>query len=222
VKLKFLVLGLLVVSGAFADAIVVADFEFSGATPPAGPSPWITANFKDLVGGGVELTVANTGLVGSEYVSGFYFNLDPALLATSYHPSATGTGTQSLFNSISSGTDAYKADGDGHFDFLIDFPNGNDDRFTAGETFVVKVGVGDGSITSDDFLFPSVNGPVGKNGFLIAAHVQSIGTSGGSGWVTGGLQPDPRIVEAPEPSSIALLGTVLVGACYYMRKRRAA
>ena len=47
------------------------DFEFSGATPPQGVSPWITAIFDDSVGGSdtVGLTMQANNLVGTEFVN---------------------------------------------------------------------------------------------------------------------------------------------------------
>src|SRR5688500_8097342 len=56
------------------------DVEFSGATAPSGPAPWATASFDDSYGGPntVRLTMTTGGLTGSEFLSGWYFNLDPA------------------------------------------------------------------------------------------------------------------------------------------------
>src|SRR6267378_5419775 len=64
------------------------DNEFSSGTPPAGPAPWVTATIQTATPGTVLLTVANNGLIGSEFVSGFYLNLNtnfnPINLSFSY------------------------------------------------------------------------------------------------------------------------------------------
>lgn len=200
---------------ASADLVFGLDTEFSGATPPAGSTPWVTATFADIAGG-VQLTIAALNLVGSEFVSEFYFNFNPALNAASFLPSPTDTGTQTAWNSIGSGNDAFKADGDGFFDFVIDFPpppGAFPDKFTAGETFSLNI-LGAG-LTTADFNFASVNGPVGKTGFYAAAHIQGIGADGeDSGWI--GTGPTP----VPEPSSLLLLGTGIGMVAFAFRKSR--
>ena len=113
----------LLVLPASADIISFGlDYEFSEATPPAGTTtPWVTATFADI-SGGVQLTINALNLVASEFISGFYFNFDPTKNAASYIGTVPGTGTQTDWNSRGAGNDAWKADGDGFFDFFIDFP----------------------------------------------------------------------------------------------------
>jgi hypothetical protein len=208
-SLKLRVLGvlLLLASGAFADVIVNLDYEFSGGADPAGTPPWVTLTFEDIAGG-VRLTIANVGLTGTEFNSEVSWNLDPAKNAASFVPTSTTGGTHTV-GTVSRGTDAFKADGDGFFDYKLDLPTGPPSaRFVAGETFVIEWS----GLTSADFNFPSVNGPVDKNGFIAAAHIQSIGPNGESGWIGNG----PTV---PEPSSIMLLGTVLLGSVAILRRK---
>ena len=153
---------------ASADLVFGLNTEFSGGTPPAGSTPWVTATFTDIAGG-VQLTIAALNLVAREFISEFAFNFNPAKNAATYLPTPTGTGTQTEWNSIGAGNDAFKADGDGFFDFIIDFPpppGTFSNEFTAGETFVVNI-LGAG-LTTADFNFASVNGPIGKTGFSAA------------------------------------------------------
>ena len=61
-----------------AEASVITfdfDIEFSGATAPEGPAPWLTATFDDKgTPGSVELAMSTAGLVEAEYVNEWLFN----------------------------------------------------------------------------------------------------------------------------------------------------
>jgi hypothetical protein len=187
-----------------AEALVItrlASHEFSNGTPPAGSAPWLTVRFDDGGGSGsVALTFEATNLVGSEFVSGLYLNVDPAINPTSLsfvNPVKTGSFDTP---SISRSTDSYKADGDGYFDILLSFATGGSasSRFGAGETLSYTIN-GPASLTAASFNFLSSSG--NKPGHPIAAHVQGIGQDGAfSGWVT-----------APEPASLVLLALSVVG-----------
>jgi hypothetical protein len=183
------------------------DNEFSSGTPPAGPGPWITASIQNISPGTVQLTIANNGLLGSEFVSGFYLNLNtnfsPLNLSISYISSSgtflipsVGSGT------IERGTDSFKADGDGKYDVLFDFSTVSGSTFGAGESVTYQIS-GIAGLTADDFVYLSA--PNGGHGpFYAAAHVQGIGSDGAlSGWVEPSLGAQPILV--PEPSSAALL-----------------
>jgi len=187
------------------------DNEFSSGTPPAGPAPWITASIQTTTPGTVLLTIANNGLIGSEFVSGFYLNLNtnfnPLNLSISYVSSAgsflipsVGSGT------IERGTDSFKADGDGKYDVLFDFSTVSGSTFGAGESVTYQIS-GIAGLTADDFVYLSA--PNGGHGpFYSAAHVQGIGTDGGfSGWVDPSLGAQPILV--PEPASGVLLALSL-------------
>src|SRR6266436_5839343 len=187
------------------------DNEFSSGTPPAGPAPWVTATIQTVTSGTVLLTVANNGLIGSEFVSGFYLNLNtnfnPINLSFSYVSSSgsflipnVGSGTIEL------GTDSFKADGDGKYDVLFDFSTSSGTTFGAGDSVTYQLS-GIAGLTADDFVYLSA--PNGGHGpFYAAAHVQGIGTDGGfSGWVDPSLGAQPILV--PEPASGVLLALSL-------------
>ena len=60
------------------------DIQFSDTgTDPRGPTPWLTATFEDIdpqEGTGnpqVRLTMSALNLTDDEFVSGWYFNIDP-------------------------------------------------------------------------------------------------------------------------------------------------
>lgn len=195
------------------------DNEFSSGTPPAGAAPWITATIQNVTPGTVQLTIANNGLIGSEFVSGFYINLNtnfsPLNLSINYVSSigsfmvpSIGSGT------IERGTDSFKADGDGKYDVLFDFSTVSGNTFGAGESITYQIS-GISGLTADDFVYLSA--PNGGHGpFYAAAHVQGIGAGGSlSGWVEPSLGALPILV--PEPSSCILLGLPL-GILAFVRR----
>jgi len=191
------------------------DTEFSGATAPAGSTPWLTATFNDGGGtGSVTLTMQATNLTGTEFISGWYFNLDPIYNPASISLSATNTSALTGW-SATAGTDCCKADGDGNFDIQFSFLN-ND--FTAGESASYLISLA--GITANSFDFLSASGGNSPNGLKTAAHIQSIGPTGAnSGWITGGGGgTPPETPPVPEPSTFLLLGGGLLGL-YGLRKR---
>jgi hypothetical protein len=200
------------------------DNEFSGGTAPEGPDPWLTAVFNDdpdgngTVDTAVQLTLSGSGLTDAEFVSEWYFNLNPAYdptLLTFSDVDVSDVGSVS----VQTGLDAFKADGDGKYDFLFTIstaPPG--DRFIAGDTLVFDIG-GIGGLTALDFNYLSA--PDGGHGpFLSAAHVQGIGPSNGlSGWINPTTGDIPDITEVPEPASLLLLASGIAAGGRHLRKR---
>jgi hypothetical protein len=206
----------LAVAGPVSAATIVFDssYEFSGGASPAGAAPWLRATFDDGgKAGEVTLTFEATNLVDTEFVSNLYFNLDPAFDPTQlvFGP-ITKVGS---FDdpSISTAVDAFKADGDGKYDLLFAFATsgagGGIHRFGAGESMQLTIS-GIAGLVASSFNFLSA--PDGGHGpYLTAAHVQSIGRAGDSGWVT-----------VPEPSGVALaaLGAGVLGLAGRIARRR--
>lgn len=183
-------------TGTAATITYGLDFEFSGGVPPtSGTTPWVTATFDDSFGGAntVRLTMSApnlTGGSGGENIAGLYFNFDPALDPTLLAFSVVDN-TDSVPNSISTGVNAFMADGDGKFDILFDFPpppgNGAS-RFTQGETVIYDLTY-IAPITASSFAFDSVEGG-GNGSYGAAAHILRTGSEGlDSGWV--GNLPEP-------------------------------
>jgi hypothetical protein len=215
-------------SSAQASIVVELDYEFSGASDPSGTPPWLRATFTNLGSGVVQLKLENLLETASEFVSGWYFNLDPALAPTSLFFSHVSTlGTVSL-PSISKGVDVFGADGDGLYDVLFSFSTSSG-RFEGGEELVYNIQYGDpnlGTLDELDFAFESK--PRGGNGvYFSAAHVQGIPPGGSnSGWI--GAQDyfvppppppggDPPIV--PEPTSVAVW-SLIVGLATFLTARQ--
>ncbi|HUU82384.1 MAG TPA: PEP-CTERM sorting domain-containing protein [Phycisphaerae bacterium] len=185
-----------------------ASYEFSGACPPEGPTPWLTATFDDEgTPGSVDLLLDTTNLIDNEFVFEWLFNLDPDLNLSALvfsAPIKTGTFTDPTINT---GVDTYMANGDGFFDIQIDFDStdGSAKRFGVGDAVQYTI-TGIPTLTANSFNFLSaMDGGSGE--FPTAAHVGGIGsTDDQSGWVS-----------VPEPAALPILA---VGALALLRRKR--
>jgi hypothetical protein len=204
---------LMLAMSSAADTITFElNFEYSGASEPAGPLPWLTATFKDLGTNSVELTMAATNLVGSEFVSGWYFNVDPKFNAT-FLVNEDDYDSGIKAESITGSNNGLKAGPASGFDLVFDFPTSNgkggDLRFGAGDESVYVIEAKDLTAASFDFTNEGGN-------FLSAAHVQGIGPKGeDSGWIAA-----RRTTDIPEAASLISLGLGILGIGLVARKKR--
>jgi len=193
--------------------VVTFDYaiEFSGGASPEGPVPWLRATFTD-VDGSVTLDLTALNLSGTEFVSKWLFNLDPALdpdsLSIAYEDGVVP-------DSIETEMDDLHGAGGTRFDVLFSFPTSHGPgRFDAGDhsTFLITwTGLGS-PLSASSFSFLTSEHGLGP--LLSAAHVQGIGEADDSGWVA----PSEE-TPVPEPGTLLLLGTSLLGVARYVRRR---
>jgi VPDSG-CTERM motif len=191
--------------------------DFSGGATPTGS---LQVDITNAGTDTVQLKITSL-LVGTEFVSDLYLNLDPALTASSLNfGTPTRTGTFGLDPVITtSSPPPLNADGGGTFDIRFAFdtaPPG--DRFGSGGppadslTYTVT---GITGLDETDFNFLS-QPPSGGNGFFAAAaHIQGI-TPNSEGETSGFVGP-----TVPDGgSTVMLLGGAL--ACLGALRRRLA
>jgi hypothetical protein len=202
-----LTLGLMPAPANAATVTFNLDSEFSGGDDPAGGTPWVTATFADIAGG-VRMTIDTLGLVGEEFLTEFYFNIDPFLTPTNTNY-VSGV-TASAFDY---GLDAFHADGDGFFDAQFDYPVSGAGIFGALMTSVYDLLHADLSVSN--IIALSLGAGNSPDGLYVAAKIQGIGPDGeGSGWITGG----PSVV--PLPPALLLFLTGLAGIAFLSRRQR--
>ena len=203
---------------AVPAAASTVTFEFDTPLPtminPDGAAPWLTAVFVDIdpnTPGAVYLTLT-ANLINSNFISGVYINLDPNIEPSDLSASVIGTATADPIT-YSKGTNAFKADGDGYFDFLISFTESNSENRFEGTDSITFLLEAPGLLASS---FEFYSAPGGGNGtWLSIAHIQGIGTNNDdSSWVGGTIPTIP----APIPPAVWLLGSGLIGLVGLRRK----
>ncbi len=205
--MRYFIIGVMVVVLVFTSnvAATIVSFDMSVAwngASPEGAAPWLNATFDDQgAAGDVILTITAVNLTLTEKVWGWYFNLDPLLDPDQLifsGPSKSGNGAGPWFDDpdILTGSNAFKADGDGSFDLLIQFEtaDGGTHSFEAGDSVEYTIS-GIGSLMANSFYYMSDPEPGGAGEYITTAHVLGIGEAAISGWVT-----------IPEPAMICLLG----------------
>jgi VPDSG-CTERM motif len=206
-------LGAMLAAGISHNANATLSFtlhdEFSGGQQPVGS---VQVDFTSALGGGVDLTITASDFDDLEFLDALYLNLNPLLDPTQLDfGSPTGGSGFGDDPVISLGTDAFKADGDGLYDILLQFdiaPPG--DRFDDSDSITYHI-TGIAGLVEGDFNFLST--PSGGHGpFKAAAHIQGVGPEGeGSGFIAPNGVPDGG-------ATAMLLGTAL--ACLGAFRRR--
>jgi hypothetical protein len=199
-------------AGAPASASVIFTFtgnDFSDTTDNTGGS--LTVTITDIAGG-VELAFQNNFVDAGAFPGAFYFN-------TTFAPLTNAAGSCVLCGSIgapsfSFGSNAFKADGDGKYDILIDMDNAPpSDRLEPGESATMRILADNVGFNAASFL--SLSAPDGGHGpFEAALHLQSL-PQGGSDW----LSASGTVTSAPEPGSMLLFATALIGGARRLTRK---
>lgn len=222
--LILLTMALLCPSAANASILYQFNTIFSGGPDPTETGPWIDASFVDVTPGTVLLTITNVNLSSTEFVQGngsgssggLFFNLN-----TNDNPTAlnfTLVSSNGNFGPIiSTGLNAFKADGDGFYDIQFDFSS---HAFSTDSSITYEI-TGIAGLTAVDFEY--LSSPAGGSGpFYAAAKVQGLPGGGGSMFLEPSFGPQTIPVPEPSPSVILLGGLSLFGVTRFWLSRAKA
>jgi hypothetical protein len=210
-KFKFLAMFFILLSAANLNAIQInLPLDTAYVTPavtPVGTSPWLVADFQDLLPNSVQLTLRASGLAAgsTQFVDNWFFNTTDSILGLLNFQYISGNQA-----SIFLAPNLRQAGGGLLFDIEFDFASG---LFTAGGQSVYLISSTDDTrpITAESFAFASLYGPT-QVGFYSAALVAGVNSwiAAASATIIGpgpGPDPDPGPGPVPvsEPATLALL-----------------
>jgi hypothetical protein len=202
------------------------DLPYGGTAAPSGKAPWLSATFTDLAPAGpfnvVELVLTAKSLTGTEFIEGWYFNLDPLYtspLSVTYQEPPASTGPKGQFKrGLQDSQDANGKNGEGAgFDLFFDFFDetaapGSADLFGPDESVTFRI-AGTGIFASSfDFLNA-------KGNFFSAARIGGIGPGSGFAWIADARGNGPEPAPVPEPATLLIFSLGLGGTALFGRVR---
>ena len=206
-------------------------FAFALAVSAPAEAATITFNFNQLVNGPTLTPTASVGTLSltdngdfvdisislsSSKISDFYLNVSGSAPAGYSFSTTLGTVT---FGANSQQADGYNI---GAFDLKIDAGNLNATSFAT----TLKLGNGSTFLNLDvsNFIFKTDNNVLyaGLQNNSGAGWIGSTSCTGCTGINPTGLPPGDDALVTPEPASLVLLGSGLLGGAWRMRKRRSA
>jgi len=187
----------------------------TGGTP-GGAAPWLRATFTQFNGTTVDLLLEAVNLTSTEFVSDWWFNVNPTILPSSL-VFAFQSGTAGEWNSRTAAGQNGITNAGGEFDFNLGWPTsgtgGGVLRFTDDETALIRITLAAGLLESD---FNTTSGGSGDAANVLAlAHIQGITGTPDSSKVS----PTVNGVSVPEPGSLALVGIAALAAALLRRRR---
>jgi PEP-CTERM motif len=209
----------------------------SGYGSPTGPNgAWLTAEFSDIGANQVRLTLTSyltsykdnqMFVQGNNNELGIAFNYGTGggYLPSSLSVTNTG-GVAPTQIALPSANGTEKMDGDGEFDWGLDFATGTFGPTGATSTYTIT-GINGVTITADDFKQTNKDDDLHGQTWALytAAHFQGIKGIGSTFYesdTNNGVIPGQGPAPVPEPGSVILLSVGAIGVCAagWLRRRR--